>query len=727
MRHHEAQSHHSGRLPKCYEKALHIPDDVHTMNMQVVNVNGSTINFDLLFNTLRHLSWKQILYRFYYIVRKKWWTLIVKEAPVVEHRQFQADSPFLFTGLRDVTTSGPWEEEVVGACKRCEALAKWQFRFLNLTVSYPERIDWHDSGVSQLWRYQLHYFDCVQDLLVWWATGTETLAWEVFTSLVDSWIDGNRRLVGDGWHPFTISVRLVNWVHGLSTWKENFNAHSKFTGRYMGSLVGQARVLSSYLEKDVRGNHLLKNLRALLWAGTFFDSPLAKRWKHRALVLLQKELAEQILPDGGHFERTPGYHAIVLKDLLEIGLLLRHDPDAEIKYGWLDEALWRMLQYLCKIMPPDGRLPLLKDTAWDAAPSPCDLLAAGALYFQEPSFKLSGHFGLYPLLLFGRSGWDTFRQWPLTTVCTSLIRSLPPKVHGRFSCCGSVNVAEMFAVSLPETGYFVLRDDTAGDYLIFDAGKVCPEYLPAHAHADMLTYELTINHCRIVVDSGVFQYQAGKWRDYFRATRAHNTVEVENCNQSEVWGSFRVARRARPVRASCKRQGSCLILDVRHDGYRRLKVPVVHRRILVWESGRFWVIIDQLSGTGTVAAANYIHLAPAIQTTPIERHCWQLQGMPFPLWIHAFQSHESEVVQGRLEPSPQGWYSEQFGIMEPNTVLILKKCEPLPFFYGYIISMTESLRVKFTSTGNGSCDVQVSDDLHCIRIHVYPDEVKVAS
>ena len=168
-----------------------------------------------------------------------------------------------------------------------------------------------------------------------------------------------------------------------------------------------------------------------------------------------------------------------------------------------------------------------------------------------------------------------------------------------------------------------------------------------------------------------------------------------------------------------------MILDARHDGYRRLKLPVVHRRILVWERRRFWVIIDQLSGTGSVTAANHIHLAPAIRTSQIERHCWQLQGMPFPLWIQSFQNHESKVVQGRLEPCPQGWYSEHFGRREPNAVLTFYKRDSLPFLFGYMISLEAPLRLQFTPAGDRACDIQVADSRRCTRILVYPDNVKV--
>ena len=117
------------------------------------------------------------------------------------------------------------------------------------------------------------------------------------------------------------------------------------------------------------------------------------------------------------------------------------------------------------------------------------------------------------------------------------------------------------------SGYYAVNDFAREDFLIVDAGPVCPDYLPAHAHADMLNYELVIRGRRVIVDSGVYEYQAGAWRDYFRSTRAHNTVEINRENQSEVWSSFRVARRARPLNVSVKVGNNHFLLSSRACKY----------------------------------------------------------------------------------------------------------------------------------------------------------------
>ena len=547
------------------------------------------------------------------------------------------------------------------------AVAVQRFCFFNHCVEFSAQPGWHDHSLSRLWRFHLHYFDFLNDLLIWSATGQSAAAYEAFRTLASSWIDCNQTFDGDGWHPYTLSVRLVNWLHAATAFDLQLMADEPFRQRLLSSIYGQAQVLFSDLELDVRGNHLVKNLRALLFVSLIFKGPEPQRWFQQALRLLEQELAEQILSDGGHFERSPGYHLEVLKDCLEIAIWLRRNKNTSPK--WLDGVLRRMLDYLIAIMSPDGRVPLLKDTAWDSAPGPNDLLAAGALYLDESFYKRSDDFGFCPFLSFGLSGWERFKEWPTNDL---------PRI----------------SLALREIGHYVMRDDRNSDYLIFDAGKPCPEYLPAHAHADMLSYELTVSGQRVVVDSGVYDYCAGPWRDFFRSTRAHNTVEVGGQNQSEVWGSFRVARRARPGSVVWQQTGDYVLLQGAHDGYHRLPVPVIHRRTVVWRRDYFWLFVDELWGNDLTTMANYVHLHPALALEAVDGSSWRFRGCHFPLWITAFGHRSWSIVRGQISPLRQGWYSERFGELRPNTVLTLHLRDDLPMCCGYVVSRQNLLKIQ---------------------------------
>ncbi|HEY8601369.1 MAG TPA: alginate lyase family protein [Thermomicrobiales bacterium] len=607
-------------------------------------------------DTLRYLSAGQVAHRALRIARRRSGFHGASARPALA---VVSDPPVLYVGLPFVR-GGAWEVDLRDAIETAESITRGRFHFLGQTWGpSTESLPWHDPRLSQLWRYHLHYFDYVRDLSLLAAGDADSRVRDVFVRLAEDWIAANPPAAGDGWHPYTVSLRLVNWIHAAQhLLGADTDSPDPFLPRLLASMAQQARYLARNLELDVRGNHLLENLRALLACAHFFAGAEPARWRKLALRHLEREIAEQILPDGGHFERSPGYHLVVLRILLECALLLERGDSAAPP--WLTGALVRMLDYLVGILPPDGQVPLLKDTAWDAAPAPVDLLAAGAIYLDTPRWKRHERLPLYPALLFGEGGERAFSRWPVerTPVPTT---------------------------AFPSTAHYVMRDDARGDHLILDAGKPCPDYLPAHAHADLLSYELTVANARIVVDSGVYEYAPGSWRDYFRSTRAHSTVEVAGANQSEVWGSFRVGRRARPGPVMWRESDDGATVWAEHDGYRRLPVPVTHRRTVIWRRGRYWIVLDDVLGAGEVPIANHIHLHPSI--TPVsDGDSWRLEGAPVVLWITPFAGCEVELTRGRTEPTPQGWYSERFGERRPNQVLTLRAIATLPFRCGYVIA-----------------------------------------
>jgi uncharacterized heparinase superfamily protein len=529
---------------------------------------------------------------------------------------------------------------------------------LNRSVDFGSAPAWHDPHLSQLWRYHLHYFDYVEDLLAWKAVEGCGEAYATFRNLADSWINENVRIKGDGWHPYTLSLRIVNWIHALAGFRAELQSDADFSSRLTRSLAGQALILSRDLEFDVRGNHLLENIRALIWVGMAFDGKLPGRWYVQCLAVLERELSEQVLPDGGHFERSPGYHLRVLQICLETAIMLRRNRGTVPQ--WLDDAIRRMLDYLVAILCPDRQVPLLKDTALDAALPPDSLLAAGALYFSDHRYSWDKNGGLYPMMIFGKDA----------------LGIKPPRAAG---------TVENKATALNGSDYFVVRNDTRGDYMIVDGGRPCPDYLPAHAHADLLSFELSISGRRVIVDSGVFEYAAGPWRDFFRSTRAHNTVEVGKTDQSEVYGSFRVGRRARPGMNTLLQGDDWVLYQGSHDGYTRLRPPVVHRRTIAWVSDRFWLVVDELSGSGQACAASHIHFHPAYSLQESEPALWQVLGDGLPAWIRAAGHQRISVRSEKLMPHRQGWYSDRFGHIVPNTVLSLECVSPLPFCLAYAI------------------------------------------
>ncbi|WP_456427571.1 heparinase II/III family protein [Rhodocaloribacter sp.] len=416
-----------------------------------------------------------------------------------------------------------------------EAIRTGRFRFLNEAADLGRPVDWTAAGRPLLWRFNLHYFHYLHLL-----TPDEQ------EELCRSWATANPPGKGVGWHPYPTALRIVNWSRAGVSEPE-----------LLASLYRQAAFLFRNLETYIGGNHLLENARALVVAGLFFEGQgEAPRWLAKGLDLYRRETREQILPDGGHYERSPMYHALMLEGYLDVLNVLPHDHPDRV---WLLETAKRMGDALATMTHPDGRLALFNDATHEIALSP----EALTRYLHA----LTGH---------------------------------TPRAR----------------VSLPDTGYFTHRDEEI--CLIIDGGPVGPDHLLAHAHADVFSYELAVGGERFVVDSGVFEYPAGPMRAYVRSTEAHNTVCIDGLDQVECWDSFRVARRFAPEAITFEQSDGATRFEGTFGGYARLIGDGLrhHRQVRVEPGRRRITVRDRVEGRGRHRVESRIHLHPSVTVTP---------------------------------------------------------------------------------------------------------------
>ncbi|TMA60853.1 MAG: hypothetical protein E6J75_00260 [Deltaproteobacteria bacterium] len=226
--------------------------------------------------------------------------------------------------------------------------------------------------------------------------------------------------------------------------------------------------------------------------------PITGSWRRAArwTALLWSQLREQIHEDGGHRGRNPVAHALVLADYLEILAFLRASNDDAPP--WACKSVKSMADFLARLLHPDGELPLFHDAALGVSLPARELLATAAALFHEPSLASAGELpGVWPLLVLGDAGRRAHAN-------------LPRRREG----------AEPRA--LRRTGFYVLPGDT-GDVMLLDGGTPPPGGDP-----NLFGYELSVGGMRIIVDAGVGGEEPGPWGDYFRSTRAHNTVAVDD-------------------------------------------------------------------------------------------------------------------------------------------------------------------------------------------------------
>ena len=473
--------------------------------------------------------------------------------------------------------------------KSVHMLQPWLFEFLHVRrdCSFPE--DWNPKGVEKLWLYNLHYFDDLQSSE---ANNRQPL----HTELMHRWIKENPPGFGNGWEPYPISLRLVNWIKWIL-------AGNTTTEPMLKSLAIQAQYLRKRLEFHLLGNHLFANGKALVFAGLLFDGPEARNWQLKGQKIVTQELAEQILADGGHFERSPMYHAILLEDVLDmINIMAAYAmpvPDS-----WR-ECACRMLAWLGCMVHPSGEISFFNDSALGIAPTLSDLTAYGVQLSIEPAFGSAGK---------------------LTALHAS----------------GYVRIADQETVAL------------------LDVAPIGPDYLPGHAHADTLSFELSLFARRVIVNSGTSCYGNNADRARQRGTAAHSTVEVGGVDSSEVWGGFRVARRARPFGLTIEERETGVTVRCAHDGYRRLPGEPVHWRQWVFGQGNLEVH-DWVEGGRAEATARY-HLHPSVEAQGSGQ-----EGFLFIPNNHKIQ-WRAEGGDARLVEST---YHPEFGISLPSRCLEL--------------------------------------------------------
>ncbi len=312
------------------------------------------------------------------------------------------------------------------------------------------------------------------------------------------------------------------------------------------SLYIQTKILTDRLEYHLLGNHLLENGFALLFAAYYFSD---EKFYKKALAILQPELEEQILADGAHFELSPMYHCLMLYRVLDcINLISKNTlyfENARYLSEILQEKATVMLAWLRQMTFQNGDFPRLNDSAIGIAPRPNQL----------------------------------------------------------FNYATRLNV-EIEDIALKESGY---RKFQTTDYeCVVDVGNVGPDYIPGHAHSDTFNFVIHSKGQPFIVDTGISTYENDENRHRERSTSAHNTVQVGEVEQSEVWGGFRVARRAKISNLNETKN----TIKAAHTGYTR--ISATHEREFVFSDKKI-IIKDDIQSKKKRFARAFIHFHPDIE------------------------------------------------------------------------------------------------------------------
>ena len=301
------------------------------------------------------------------------------------------------------------------------------------------------------------------------------------------------------------------------------------------------------LEYHLLGNHLLENAFSLLFGAYYFqDEELYNKSKN----LLISELNEQVLKDGAHFELSPMYHQIILFRLLDSIQLIKLNREwkKDDLLSFLEQKASLMISWLSYITYMNGNIPMVNDSTFNISPN------------SKKIFSYAKQLGI-----------------------------------------NSQNIP------LSDSGY---RKILSKHYELFiDVGDIGPDYQPGHAHSDTFNFELIKEDNPVIVDTGISTYEKNTIRQYERATSSHNTVKIDSKEQTQVWGGFRVAKRAKIIHLIEKPN----LIEVSHDGY--LSDGYKHTRSFLWGE-KHLILSDEINRSTNNKAKAYFHLHSSV-TKPL--------------------------------------------------------------------------------------------------------------
>jgi len=485
---------------------------------------------------------------------------------------------------------------------------------------------------------------------------------------IDSWIEQCPVGRGPNWvSALELGIRLINWSFAwqlLGGWRARLFADEEgaaFRERWLKAIYEQARMIAGNLSRySSANNHLIGEAAGVYVAASTWPLwPQMRAWGERCRQVLEEECHRQNAPDGGNREQAFGYQTFVLDFLLISGLAARARGEDFSPVYW--RRVETMIDFLASMTSVAGHLPMIGDAddgfVVRLAPEPRfsahgSLIATGALLFERPDLAVKA---------------GTVDSKTVTLLGIGAMRALARlKERGRAGFRPRLQFSE--------SGYYLMGSsfETPDEVrLLIDAGPLGYLSLAAHGHADALSFVLNIGEREILVDPGTYAYHTNPaWRRYFRSTCAHNTVCVDDEDQSLQAGNFMWRDHARSRCIEFDTSPECQRFIGEHDGYKRLDDPVVHRReITLVPANEIIEVTDTLRCEGLHSVKRVWHFAEHCQ---IER---QGRGIRVSSGFARVRMEPLEDLQ-RVEihrggtPAQGGWISRSFGNKQPGTTVI---------------------------------------------------------
>ena len=510
-------------------------------------------------------------------------------------------------------------------------------------------IDYRDNrefgDVKYVW--ELNRLQFLQPVAVL-AARDRTLA-RIAIDAVLSWMDTNPPFTGINWTSgIEAALRLVTLAIVAAGVDDALTDAER--QRFCRFVAAHAFWLERFpsLYSSANNHRAAEGLGLLTAALLTPDAPDSARYLRLGRSILEDAVFSQFHSDGIGIEQSPSYSAFVL-EMLSLGALLLRDTPHAFGSEWND-GLARAAGALRCMLDEDGLFPDIGDND------------NGRLLMTTMSVEPYHAASVVSLAAAAASRHDL----ALPRYHASLHDLLIAMPDGRSApTCG----VEHFA----HGGYTIVRD-RAGEtpYLLaFDHGALGFGGLAAHGHADALSIWLHIDGKPVVVDAGTYLYHSGgEWREFFRSTAAHNTMEVDGLNQSVNAGPFNWGHKAQ---ARCSRFAGTPNWEIegRHDGYRK-RLGVEHVRTLVRTPHGFRIEDRLMDAKDSLPVAIRFLVRPGLSVACDEGRATIAGGGRAILRIAGATGVTCRILRGESDKAGPGWHSPAFGSRLPASCIVFE-------------------------------------------------------
>ncbi|XOV91780.1 MAG: alginate lyase family protein [Bacteroidota bacterium] len=446
----------------------------------------------------------------------------------------------------------------------------------------------------------------------------------------------------------------------------------------LSSIADQAKYLRQYHKSG--HNWTTMEMNGLALAGLSFpEFKKSDDWANYALETMTTEINRQVYPDGTQTELSTKTQWVALRRFESIATNFQK-ADREISQAYMDR-IEDMYNYLAYCMRPDGSQPLNSDSDREDLR---ERILIAADKFERPDWKY--------IATNGESG--------------TLSRQKP-------------------SITFPWAGIHISRSgwDKNAQWSFFDFGA----YGTGHQHRDKLHLSVSAYGKDLLVDGGrfthedYFSFDPTIWRGYFRSSFSHNVILVNGKGQN-----------AGPTIASASLGEG---VDYKYgpnydyaygtftDGFEGVDANIIHSRSVLYVHNEFWIVIDNLTTDQSIDIQALWHYSPDFEIKIEGQDVFSTSESGPNLLIKPMGNFlwETEIIKGQEEPFKQGWYSENYGIKEPNsTAIFSSKLENSESFLWMLVpfeGQVPQVKTK-TSNANGIYHLEITKDDKLIKLTI---------